>query len=86
MENPEVVEKIKNLGKEAAENGEATPSVINSAINEDMEGKQPTKPQPAHSKRRDLLYALKPYLSEERGRAIETMLSITDVLDMMKTR
>lgn len=36
------------------------------------------------SKRRELLCALKPYVSKDRSRAIDTMLSFAEVLDVLK--
>ena len=82
MENPDIVERIKNLGKDESADGKAEVITPPTDIGEEKEIAPEKKP----SKRRELIYALKPYLSDERGRAIETMLSITDVLDMMKTR
>lgn len=35
-------------------------------------------------RRKDLLCALKPYVRGERGRVIDTMLSLTEVLDVLK--
>ncbi|MBE6635840.1 MAG: hypothetical protein E7617_06570 [Ruminococcaceae bacterium] len=37
-------------------------------------------------RRTALLCALKPYLSDERSRAIDTMLSVMEVIDLMKVR
>ena len=37
-------------------------------------------------RRRELLCALKPYVSSERSRAIDTMLSLAGVIDVMKRR
>ena len=45
-----------------------------------------TDPQGARSPRRELLGALKPYLSDSRRAAIDSMISISDVLSMMKGR
>ena len=44
-------------------------------------------PKRAESERRgELLRALKPYVSEERGKAIESMLTIADILDVMRKK
>lgn len=42
----------------------------------------------SHNKKRrgDLLCALKPYVSKERSRAIDTMLSVIEILDIVKER
>ena len=86
MENPDIIERIKNLGKDENKEGESEfIAPTEQKAGQKGEEKEITPP-PKHSRRRELIYALKPYLSDERGRAIETMLSITDVLDMMKTR
>ena len=36
------------------------------------------------ARRGELLRALKPYVSSERSKAIESMISITEILDMMR--
>ena len=38
------------------------------------------------ARRSELLRALKPYVSNERGRVIESMMSIADILDMMRVK
>lgn len=38
------------------------------------------------SRRNELLRALKPYVSNERGKAIESMMTIADILDMMRSK
>ena len=82
MENPDIIERIKNLGKDESADGKDEVIAPPTDSGEEKE----IAPQKKPSRRRELIYALKPYLSDERGRAIETMLSIADVLDMMKTR
>lgn len=86
MENPKLIEEIKNLGakdeeaKEAEEaapreeekSAESVPTVSGESI--------------SRARRKDLLCALKPYVSEERGRAIDSMMSIADILDMMRSK
>ena len=41
---------------------------------------------PTKARRNELLRALKPYVSGERGKAIESMMTIADILDMMRTK
>ena len=89
MENPKLIEEISNLAKG---------SEINDAHNEEItkteeiaEASAPISSistPPAHtlSSRARLLGALKPYVSEGRANAIDSMLSIADILDMMKAR
>lgn len=99
MENPEIIEKIKDLAasskndssEEAAEatfskNSDTVDS--ESQINTDKTTVEAAA-KPAintKKKRHDLLCAIKPYVSEGRGKAIDTMLSVIDVLDIMKAR
>ena len=86
MENPQLVEQISNLAraesndnKESSEKvnaNESTTVITEPAPSSDFERKNST--------RGELLRAMKPYLSESRGRAIESMLSIAGILDVMK--
>lgn len=91
MENPALIEQIKQLGASSETANEAPAQKTIPEPPEESGGTQEglatyqEKPQ-GNSKRRELLYAIKPYLSNERGKAIETILSIADIIDMMKTR
>lgn len=84
MENPELVEKIRELaqgeenteGKDEAEETASEPVALH--IPEAM-------PRRSATRRTELLRALKPYLSEDRGKAIESMMSIADIIDMMRS-
>ena len=89
MENPKLIEEIKNLAsKEKAEETEtvaeqeenATEETVKTAI----EDSAPIE-NSSRMKRRELLSALKPYVSEGRGKAIDSMMSIADILDMMRS-
>ena len=51
------------------------------AISEQITGESVSR-----ARRRQLLSALKPYVSDGRSKAIDSMMSIADILDMMKTR
>ena len=100
MENPEIIEKIKSLavGSEGNDATEEVSALSNESIqktpaeaiendNEKVAEASTAKPTVNAKKRRhDLLCAIKPYVSKERGRAIDTMLSVIDVLDIMKAR
>lgn len=85
MENPDLIARIQSLakgdeGKEAANTPEQkeveTAPVAVSA---------PIAPDP-RDKRNRLLSAMKPYLSGERAKAIDSMMSVAEILDMMKPR
>ena len=86
MENPELISKIQGLAKGDEEKAEepkkeatVEPVAAASAI--------PDVPRhDAREKRNRLLYAMKPYLSSERAKAIDSMMSVADILDMIKTR
>ncbi len=99
MENPEIIEKIKDLAatsknedtKEASESAAVKISdAPESDLPKDVDNTSiETSAKPAvntKKKRHDLLCAIKPYVSEGRGKAIDTMLSVIDVLDIMKAR
>ena len=89
MENPKLIEEINNLASQepekeqeeiAEENQIAEDTVITNA--------QPAvslSENTSRTKRRELLCALKPYVSEGRAKAIDSMMSIADILDMMRS-
>lgn len=85
MENPELIEKIKELNTKTEvteskkEVSEEKKEIISEAVTAAPESDK-------RHRRKELLHALKAYVSDERGRAIESMLSIADILDLMKTR
>ena len=87
MENPKLIEEIKNLAEtEQKETGEVSQK-------EETVAEEITKPTAATTnenesrlRRKDLLCALKPYVSEERSKAIDSMMSIVDIIDMMRTK
>lgn len=96
MENPKLIEEIKNLGADKAQTEEPA------SVTEDVPIPEKETAAEADNKvtyesvssnlganrirRKDLLLALKPYVSEERGRAIDSMMSIADILDMMRSK
>lgn len=94
MENPKLIEEISALAKKsdikADESVVADESeVVESFAPKDEESTPTYTPEPrslGREKRSHLLGALKPYVSKERGRAIDSMISIADMLDMMRSR
>ena len=78
MEHPEIVGQISAL---VNSDGESEPSVVE-APSESI----PTsvRPEGRRSNRARLLGAMKPYLSESRSRAVETMITVTEILENMK--
>jgi hypothetical protein len=91
MENPELVESITKLMANDEKPSEQTPTEAEVKLPEPTVQKPPeapamAEPQGKRERRTRLLSALKPYMSGERAKAIDSMLSIVDVLDIMKTR
>ena len=89
MENPKLIEEISRTVK-----GDPTP---NEEKNEPPTVAEPKESESAPAvadvseqrirpgrSRGDLLCALKPYVSKERAQAIDSMLSIVEILEMMK--
>ena len=86
MQNPELIEQISSLAKESSKDKE------NESLEEKHEQKVDDSPasvsienvrDDSRQRRRELLSAIKPYLSENRRTAIDSMSSILDILDVM---
>lgn len=93
MENPALIEQIANLAKSSStvpkkeeENSESISNQVEETPTE--ASAEPTYPQSARGvqDRTRLFGALKPYVSKERAQAIDSMLTIAEILDMMKAR
>ena len=91
MQNPELIEQIKRLGEK--NEGAPTPEDKDTSTYEKESEEKEDVPTGAaiekmhgRTRRRELLCALKPYVSEERGRAIDSMMSIADILDVMRSK
>ena len=79
MENPELVEKIKAMGNAAIEKeGDS----FAEAPNEE----RPPVSIPKGSKRSELLRSIEGFLSAERKKSLETMLTLADVLDSVRRK
>ena len=93
MENPALIEQIANLAK-SKEEEPPPPEAEETAITpETKEETAVSLSKPTYSPKTEgrndrarLLGALKPYVSEERAKAIDSMISIADILDMMRSR
>ena len=91
MENPQLVAQIAAMAKsESPPHAESTPTAEASKPQEEI---SPVSTSATYSpvssarvNRTQLLGALKPYVSEERAKAIDSMLTLADILDMMKAR
>ena len=92
MENPKLIEEIKNLGAGESKTEEEAKSEESAEVKQAEEATSETaatvtsNESTARIRRRELLSALKPYVSEGRGKAIDSMMSIADILDMMRTK
>ena len=94
MENPELVSQIAAMARSEPPAPSAEKAVEPEAIKPTEESvstavsANATYPvqNTARVNRTQLLGALKPYVSEERAKAIDSMLTIADILDMMRTR
>lgn len=92
MENPGLIEQIANLARGGENPPEAKPAEEEKSEEMAVAEAEPTVSQPTYAppservNRAHLLGALKPYVSKERAKAIDSMISIADILDMMRTR
>lgn len=92
MENPQLIAQISNLAKQSAppqpDNDSEEAEKTEDAVQSSLQSPQPTYAPAEHkrSNRSQLLCAFKPYVSDERARAIDSMLAIADILDMMRAR
>ena len=82
MQNPALIEQISALAKQKPE---AEADIIEEEpISEQTVSVSDVRPTPSQkSNRRDLINAMKPYLSENRQIAIDSMSSILDVIDVV---
>ena len=95
MENPKLIEQIKNLASQNQEGDIATTEAVpddavenSESVNEkSVEASVFSMPKNDNRARRNsLLSALKPYVSEKRSQAIDSMMSIADIIDVVRTR
>ncbi len=90
LENPQLVEEIRRLAsKEDSEKKEVSETPVDLAENNgdtapgELSQKNAFQENTyAHkkSRRNELLRALTPYVSEQRGKAIESMITIADII------
>ena len=78
MENPRLIEEISKLG-EGSEAEKTEETELREPIS--IEANKPNTDQ-RKSRRSKLLNAIKEYLSPQRARAIETMSTLLDVIDL----
>lgn len=86
MENPKLIEEISALATKPAEQSQERNEP--QAVTEPTAGAREVSvtPKTGSHAREELLGALKPYLSPKRAGAIDSMISIAQILDVMKAR
>lgn len=93
MENPELISEIKRIAEGSGESAAVKAEVNDTERQkEEIEIEKPIEAQGMKRntgrggvRRGELLRALSPYISSERQKAIETFMTIADILDMMRS-
>ncbi len=85
MENPQIIEQISALAKQE-ETKEEPVEIVEDTVKTSQPMPEPRPQIAGRGERAKLLGALKPYVSSERAKAIDSMISIADILDMMRSR
>lgn len=95
MENPKLIEQIKNLASQNSQSEAPSPEI---EVDGEVESAEPAEEKSVEAstyspprndnrvRRNSLLSALKPYVSEKRCQAIDSMISIADIIDVVRTR
>ena len=91
MQNPSLIAEISALAKQKTESEEETAQTENAIEKEEQSAKEKQSEEKAvataaplmRTHRHELLNAMKPYLSEGRRSAIDSMASILDVIDVV---
>ena len=86
MQNPSLIEQISALAKQGSAKDTEPTTEPETPERENIVTSEPTATPMAKSHRRELLNAMKPYLSENRRVAIDSMSSIMEVIDVMAKR
>ena len=88
MENPDLVERIREIAEqsgepteEKSEETDASPSENEPRDEKIISHAYEESPKKHTSRRADLIRAVKPYLRPERQRAIETVLTVFELID-----
>ena len=88
MENPDIVNQISSLLSNSEEKTDAKKTEVKEGTATEAiireEDTDPIEKNSKSAKRKQLLSAMKPYLSEDRARAVDSMMTIADVLSMMR--
>lgn len=82
MQNPELIEQISALAKSGPEEEARTEEARGEEVETVADVREVPK-RDMRSHRHELLSAMKPYLSENRRSALDSMSSILDIIDVM---
>ena len=85
MENPKLLDEIKALATKEEKSSDLEPELESSDVHTSIPTQQGA-PQKTRSKRSELLDALKPYISDERKKAIESFVTIAEILEVMRSK
>ena len=85
MENPKLLDEIKSLASKEEEKTD-TPQASEEKEEVHTNAPIPQMPPKSRSKRSELLDALKPYISNERKKAIESFVTIAEILEVMRAK
>lgn len=91
MQNPDLIRQIETLAKQNTENEneapDTAPTISAATETADAPTTVPTVAEPHNAdkrkKRTQLLSALRPYVSEKRGKTIDTLLGAMDLWDLV---
>lgn len=86
MENPQLIEQISALAKGSATEPSESQPVAEAPEVQSVSADTYEPRRDGRNERARLLGALKPYVSSERAKAIDSMISIADILDVMRSR
>jgi hypothetical protein len=80
MQNPQLIQEISELASSDEANEATTPTPVGT---EEVLAPADEPKRDMRSHRHELLSAMKPYLSEKRRGALDSMESILDIIDVM---
>ena len=84
LENPSLVAQISAIAEKSNVKAEEEKESETTSVQDTSVEEAPTVRRGKDERRTQLLAAMKPYLSEERSRTIDTMLSIVSVLGAVR--
>jgi len=94
MENPKLVSEIRDMvtkSESETDSNEVNADKETKTVEDTLPSSSPVTRETTYresrsSRRNDLLRAMRPYVSEERGEAIESMITIMDILFAIKEK